>query len=202
MFPRHAARFSFALLVMVSSLFTSSQAANYVRVNQIGYEAGRAARAYLMTTKTITGARFAITNSSGETSVTGAVGATLGLWGKFNVYPIDFTLRRHDSYMISVKHGVSATSSAFRVDTPENLYTAPLANNLYFYENERDGANFIPTPLRTAAGHLNDAKATVYSSPTFDDNDNIIGSLAPTGATIDAEGGWWDAGDYLKFVQT
>lgn len=202
MFPRHAARFSFALFVMVSSLFTASQAANYVRVNQIGYESGRPARAYLMTTKTITGAKFAITNSSGESVVSGSVGATLGLWGKFNVYPIDFTLRRHDSYTISVKHGVSATSSAFRVDSPENLYTAPLANNLYFYENERDGANFIPTPLRTAAGHLNDAKATVYSSPTFDDNDNIIGSLAPTGATTNAEGGWWDAGDYLKFVQT
>lgn len=88
------------------------------------------------------------------------------------------------------------------MDTPANLYVTPLANNLYFYENERDGPNFIPTPLRTAAGHLNDASAAVYSSPAFDSNDNIIGSLNPIGATINAEGGWWDAGDYLKFVQT
>src|SRR5262249_12972991 len=103
---------------------------------------------------------------------------------------------------ISVSGPVSAASPNFRVDTPTNLYATPLANNLYFYENERDGTDFIPTPLRTAAGHLNDAAATVYGTPKFDSDDNIIGSLAPTGAATDAEGGWWDAGDYLKFVQT
>jgi endoglucanase len=88
------------------------------------------------------------------------------------------------------------------VDTPKNLYGTPLENNLYFYENERDGPDFIPTPLRTAAGHLNDASAAVYKKPQTDNNDNLIGSLIPTGETINAEGGWWDAGDYLKFVQT
>ena len=55
---------------------------------------------------------------------------------------------------------------------------------------------------RTAPGHLNDANATVYSSPSFDNNDLILGALSPTGQTTNAEGGWWDAGDYLKFVQT
>ena len=28
------------------------------------------------------------------------------------------------------------------------------------------------------------------------------GDLSPLGARIDASGGWWDAGDYLKFLQT
>ena len=191
-----------AIAIFIAAGSISALAADYVRVNQIGYEAGHPARAYLMTAKAITGASFALVNSSGQTVLSGAVGSTLGLWGKFDVYPIDFTLHKHDTYTISVSKGVKGVSPAFRVDTPENLYSAPLANNLYFYENERDGANFIPTPLRTAAGHLNDAKAAVYSSPSFDDDDNIIGSLAPTGATINAEGGWWDAGDYLKFVQT
>ncbi len=62
--------------------------------------------------------------------------------------------------------------------------------------------NFIRTSLRTAPGHLNDAKATVYDTPRFDSNDNIVGNLKPDGGVIDAEGGWWDAGDYLKFVET
>src|SRR5262249_28582104 len=43
---------------------------------------------------------------------------------------------------------------------------------------------------------------TVYRSPAFDGDDLIIGRLLPTGGTIDASGGWWDAGDYLKFVET
>jgi endoglucanase len=77
-----------------------------------------------------------------------------------------------------------------------------LANSLYFYQNERDGENFIKTPLRSAPGHLNDEHAAVYTSPTFNSDDLILGDLQPTGASIDASGGWWDAGDYLKFVQT
>ncbi len=196
-----------ALLALIAGILSlsaiSARADNgYVRVNQIGYEAGLPAHAYLMTRASIASAQFSIINSSGKTAASGPVGSLLGTWGYFSVYAIDFTLSTHDTYTITVSHGVTATSPAFRVDAPENLYTTPLANNLYFYENERDGADFIPTALRTAAGHLNDAKATVFTSPSFDDDDNIIGSLVPTGATINADGGWWDAGDYLKFVQT
>jgi endoglucanase len=174
----------------------------YVRVNQIGYEVGLSMRAYLMTTSTVSGVRYVVMNSGGSTVASGSVGAELGSWGTYGVYPIDFHLSDADTYTITVSGPVSATSPGFRVDTPANLYTTALANSLYFYENERDGPNFIPTPLRTAAGHLNDANASVYSSPTFNNNDLILGRLSATGATIDAKGGWWDAGDYLKFVQT
>jgi endoglucanase len=201
--PQHRPVRTLVVIVFFCFAAISAHAANgYIRVNQIGYEAGLPARAFLMTNKTISDSNFTVTDSEGRAAASGLVGSLLGTWGTFNVYPIDFALSKHDTYTITASHGVAATSPAFRVDTPENLYTTPLANNLYFYENERDGADFIPTPLRTASGHLNDAKATVYTSPSFDGDDNIIGSLVPTGATIDGEGGWWDAGDYLKFVQT
>jgi len=177
-------------------------ASTFIRVNQIGYETSHSARAYLMTAHAVSGVTFSIKNSGGTIVASGHVGATLGTWGSYRVYPIDFSVRKADTYTITVGGGALATSPSFRVDTPANLYSTPLTNNLSFFENERDGAGFIASPLRTAAGHLNDAKATVYSSPSFDADDNIIGSLMPTGKTIDAEGGWWDAGDYLKFVQT
>jgi endoglucanase len=189
-------------IISVSVLADAAKTKAYIRVNQIGYEACLSGRAYLMATAAVSGASFSIQNSSGTVVASGSVGATLGSWGTYSIYPIDFTLMKVDTYTISVSGPVSATSPAFRVDSPANLYTTPLANNLYFYENERDGPNFIPTPLRTAAGHLNDTSAAVYSSPAFNNNDLILGALNPTGQTINAEGGWWDAGDYLKFVQT
>ena len=191
-----------AIFVFFYPVVAAHAGDGYVRVNQIGYEAGRPSRAYLMTPKLVTDSHFVITNSGGLIVRSGSVGTQLGTWGKFNIYPIDFTFSQHDTYTITVSHGLSATSPEFRVDTPKNLYTIPLANNRSFYENERDGRDFIPTPLRTAPGHLNDAEAAVYNAPSFDSNDNIIGSLVPTGGTINGEGGWWDAGDYLKFVQT
>jgi endoglucanase len=96
---------------------------------------------------------------------------------------------------------VAATSPTFEIDTAANLYATPLANSLFYYEASRDGANYIPNSLRTAPAHLNDQSATAYLNPTFDRKDNA-GTLTATGAVLDASGGWWDAGDYLKFVET
>src|SRR4030088_3855490 len=96
---------------------------------------------------------------------------------------------------------IAATSPAFKIDTAANLYATPLANSLYYFETSRDGPNHIPNALRTAPGHLNDQSAKLYFTPRFDKNGNA-GSLTATGAVIDASGGWWDAGDYLKFVET
>jgi hypothetical protein len=49
---------------------------------------------------------------------------------------------------------------------------------------------------------LADEQAYIYNTPTYK-NDVLIGSLKQTSnSAIDVSGGWFDAGDYLKFVQT
>jgi endoglucanase len=168
----------------------------------MGYEVGTDSRAYLMSTSSESGAVFQVIDSRGATVFSSAVGASLGTWGKFTVYALDFEIDSSGTYTIDVDGPVNATSLSFRVGTPKQLYSQGIANALNFYQNERDGKDFLKTPLRTAPGHLNDDHATLYASPQFDSNDNILGSLKPVGGAIDASGGWWDAGDYLKFVQT
>jgi len=179
--------------------------AAHVRVNQIGYVSGASKRAYLMASAAETGATFSILNSSGVT-VYGptAIGANLGKWSSSypDVYALDFdSFVTVGTYTISVSGPIAATSPSFKIDSGANLYSTPLANSLYFYENERDGPNYISSPLRTAPGHVNDESAKVYLTPTFNKKDNA-GALTATGAVIDASGGWWDAGDYMKFVET
>jgi endoglucanase len=176
--------------------------AGFIRVNQVGYELGTGSRAYLMAKTSAAGATFDVEDSSGKTIFSGPVGGALGLWGSFIVYALDFPASCVGTFTIEVRRPITAVSPSFPVDIPEKLYSQRISNALNFYQNERDGTNFIKTPLRTAAGHLNDEHASVYDSPQFDNNDLILGALVPTGATIDASGGWWDAGDYLKFVQT
>jgi endoglucanase len=200
-----------ARLVAVASLLfalfafpSASPAADnaFVRINQLGYLTGSPARAYLMSKGTESGATFEVLNAKGVALSTAPIGASLGVWGKFNVFALDFTPTAAGTFTIEVNGPMPATSPAFPVGTAKQLYAQALANSLYFYQNERDGQNYIPTPLRTAPGHLNDASATPYAAPSFDDDDNILGNLQPVGAPLDASGGWWDAGDYLKFVQT
>ncbi len=200
--------FTLALAILSLSIFLATpppapaaQTA-FVRVNQLGYEVGSQNRAYLMSRTAETGATFRVVGAGGEICFSSSVPPFVGVWGPFTVYALDFTVHETGKFTIEVNGPVSASSPSFRIDQPAKIYSSSLANALYFYENERDGQNFIPTPLRTAPAHLNDHHAAVYSSPAFDSNDSILGALQPTGVLIDASGGWWDAGDYLKFVQT
>ena len=184
---------------------TPARGAAYVRVNQVGYVSGAAKRAYLMASGAETGATFSILNSSGGTVFgPSAIGANLGSWSSSypDVYALDFdSFASAGTYTISVNGPIAATSPSFKIDSATNVYSTSLANSLYFYESERDGPNYISSPLRTAPGHLNDESASVYFTPTFNKRDNA-GPLTATGAVIDASGGWWDAGDYMKFVET
>jgi endoglucanase len=176
----------------------------FVRVNQVGYPAAASKRAYLMSTGVETGATFAV--KSGATTVfSGTVGADLGRWSKTykHVYALDFgSLTTAGTYTIAVTGPIAAASPTFLVGSGTSLYAGPLANSLSFYRNERDGADYIPSALRTAPAHLHDATAATYLTPHANSSGRFSGDLSPLGTTIDASGGWWDAGDYLKFVQT
>jgi endoglucanase len=185
----------------------------YVRVNQAGYEEGSSARAYLMSTAAETGATFKVINWEGATAFSGKIGALLGTWGHsknvtYDVYALDFTVPGGGIYKIEVTGPVAATSPNFAVDCPETLYSGLLLNTLFFYETERDGKDFVLNALRTEPGHLKDANARVYQTPLLDANDFVdnvppAAPLVPAGLpNIDASGGWWDAGDYMKYVET
>jgi endoglucanase len=178
----------------------------FVRVNQLGYPSTAAKRAYLLSSVAETGATFAVRRSPGGAAVlTGAVGASLGRWSaRFPyVYALDFdAVHAAGGYVVEVAGPAGASSPPFAVGSAANLYAGALHNTLTFYGNERDGPGFIRSALRTAPGHLNDEHARTYLTPKVDDNGAFKGDLSPLPKYIDAAGGWWDAGDYLKFVQT
>jgi len=206
----HARLLSHLLLIVALTVFALADLAHaargssaFIRVNQVGYVGSSPKRGYLMASGSEAGATFAVKNSSGTTVYSAGVGTSLGAWGTFSsVYALDFdSVSTAGTYTISVASPIAATSPSFKIDTASNLYTTPLANALYYYETSRDGPNYIPNALRTAPGHLNDQSAKAYFTPPFDRKDNA-GPLTATGAVVDASGGWWDAGDYMKFVET
>ena len=203
---------SHALLVL--TMFATagwSYASAYVRVNQVGYTTSGSKRAYLMSSAAETGATFVLKNSSGSTVFgPAAIGANLGSWSTAfpDVYALDFdSFVTAGTYTISVSGSIAASSPSFKIDTAANVYSGALSNSLFFYQNERDGPNFVSTALRTAAGHLNDQSAKVYVTPNVNNNGRFSGDLTPatfngSQPVINGEGGWWDAGDYMKFVMT
>ncbi len=212
---RAAARLaSIALLALAGTALISLEptagapaaASAVVRVNQVGYPSDASKRAYLMSTAAETGAMFSIKNQAGAIVFGPAViGANLGKWSNTysNVYALDFgAFAVAGTYTISVAGPIAASSPTFRIDTGVAVYSGALANALSFYQTERDGPNFIANPLRSAPAHLNDQTATVYETPHVNSSGRFSGDLTQIGGPIDASGGWWDAGDYIKGVQT
>lgn len=195
-----------ALALTLAPLLAKGQSGSvFVRVNQVGYATTASKRAYLMASGAEAGATFSVKNASGAIVYTAPIGANLGKWSTSypDVYALDFnSVTTPGTYTIVTSGPIVGSSPGFTIDTAANVYSGALFNALSFYQNERDGANYIPSALRTAPGHLNDASAMTYLTPHMNSSGGFSGDLTPLGVKIDASGGWWDAGDYLKFVET
>ena len=145
-----------ALLAVVVSAPAAGAAAGsaFVRVNQLGYPLGAPKRAFLMSSADRPGAVFHVVDASGRTVLSGQVGASTGSWS--DAYPsvrtIDFSaLHRPGTYTITVGGQASAASPPFRIGSGSTVYSTAIANARRFYEVQRDGADYVPSALRTRA---------------------------------------------------
>ena len=188
-----------------SATTTSPPPRAFVRVNQVGYPSDASKRAYLVSTIPWPTAGFLIVDSAGQIAFSAPVGADLGSWNRRygHVYALDFDgLTAPGAYRIVVPAflDIVPVSPPFSVGDPAAVYRRALRNALRFYQVQRDGSAFVRSQLRTAPAHLNDRYAMTYRTPKVDQDGVFRGDLSPLGKRIDALGGWWDAGDYLKFV--
>jgi endoglucanase len=178
-----------------------------VRVDQAGFTPGESKHAYLMATAPVHGARFTVLDAAGRAVLSGRVGAvSRGSWNAAYpaVYPIDVSrLHRPGAYRIRVSGGANGLSPAFRVQPAAQLYGRLVRDGVTFFQAQRDGRAVIPGALHRRPAHLNDAAAGVYATPHFAEEDVIADAdLTRIGGPVDVEGGWYDAGDYLKFTHT
>jgi len=178
------------------------------RVDQIGYPSAAAKLAALMTRTRRAGTGWMlISRHPCRVVARGVTKSNLGSWSHRYpaVWAIRFSgVRGPGTYRLALTAHPATVSPWFRIGAASGLYARAVANALSFYQNERDGPAFIRSALRTAPGHLNDSSAMTFRAPNVSPDGNFPGSLRKygTGVRIDATGGWFDAGDYLKFVQT
>jgi hypothetical protein len=174
-----------------------------IRVDQLGYAPSEHKVAYLLAPRAHPHARFAVIGPGGKTVLRGHAAGNRGRWNRRfrTVQPLDLSaLRTPGTYRI---RAAGATSPRFRVG--DDLLLPRVGEAVRFFQAQRDGANVIPGPLHRRPAHLNDRHAPVYAPPRYDgpDSDVILGrSLKRIGGPVDAEGGWMDAGDFIKFTHT
>lgn len=196
-----------ALILLSLNTASISHAAGsaYVRVNQVGYLASDTKQAILLASGPESGATFnVVNNSNGKTVYSAPIGPGQGSWSKAfpNTYLLDFSsVHSVGSYTITVKGSINASSPIFKLGSGEDLYAGLLPNALFFYQAQRDGANVNPNVMNRQPSHLTDEQASIYDTPVYN-NDVLQGNLKKIGGPIDVSGGWFDAGDYIKLVET
>ena len=139
-----------------------------IRVDQVGYPSGAAKLAEIMTKARPSGdlpgggLRWVLVRAGSCTvAASGVARQNLGSWSKRYgwVWAARFSqVRAPGRYRVGILGDASAASPWFAIGSAARLYARPLANGLYFFENERDGPDFIHTALRSAPGHLNDTQ--------------------------------------------
>jgi len=153
----------------------------FVRVNQVGYLPDDSKIALLLSHDDADGADFVVRDERGESALSGTVGRDRGAYGSFaHLYEVDLSsLDTPGRYRVTVG---DATSPQFAIG--DGTYAGLVATSLRFFQIQRCGDT---SPVGHGVCHLKDGVAK--------------GGRAD-GESLDATGGWHDAGDYLKFLQT
>lgn len=178
-----------------------------VRVDQAGYLTGESKPAYVMGSgPALAGAGFAVLDQYGHTALSGRLGPRTGSWNQQygSVRGVDLSrLTRAGTYRLKLTGTARGMSPAFRVAAPGPLMEHLAAENVRYFRSQRDGADVTPGDLGRKPSHLTDRSATVYAEPRYDKaGSRLTGALVPDGGPVDVSGGWFDAGDYLKFTHT
>jgi hypothetical protein len=181
----------------------AAPAAPQIRVNQVGYQPGAPKAAYLMLPARVASAVFTVTSARGAIVYRGVSRDDTGSWNSRYqaVYLLSFSgLRRGGTYR--VRSG-TAVSPAFRIAAGTALYGKLVTNAVRYFTSERDGADVEHSVLNREPANLTDTRASVYATPSFDSNDNLLGTLKKVAGPVDVSGGWFDAGGgYEKFGYT
>ena len=179
-----------------------------IRVDQLGYLPGETKRARLMTAQPVDHATFTVVDSDGHTVLHGRVPQdVVGSWNRHYhaVYSLPFSkLTAPGRYHLEVAGDVTASSPPFRISSAASLYGRLVHYGVRFDQVQRDGQAVLPGPLRRKPAHLHDRRAFVYARPSFVPGSDTVTDpdLERIGGPVDVAGGWYDAGDYLKFTHS
>ncbi len=186
------------------AISVSNAASGYIRVNQVGYQPGETKRAVLMASNAVSGTFSVVSN--GVTVFSAAIPSTnAGSWSTVftNTYLLDFSsVTNPGAYTIRIAGGINVTSPPVSIGAAPALYRPLLTNALFYFQSSRDGPNVITNVINRKPSHTNDMHATFFLPPVYNSSDSLKGGLTNVGGPIDVSGGWFDAGDYIKLVQT
>jgi hypothetical protein len=172
------------VILLAAAVKASPVPSLYIRTNQLGFRPDDLKSAVILSHQDLAGGHFDIVRA-GETNAVfnGGIGRTHGTYGQFEYqYRIEFsTIADPGIYMVRV---LGEVSSPFTIN--EAVYDRVVDSLMLFFRVQRCGS---AAALLHAPCHLHDITGLITGG-------NVQRKM------IDASGGWHDAGDYVKFLNT
>ncbi len=177
---------SFLTLLILPSCIFNIQAEQeiFIRVNQVGFLPDDIKSFVVLSTKNLEGNDLEIINTKTNKKVfESIIKNNSGVYGSFNyTYNIDFSeVKENGEYEIFIG---KIKSYPFRIS--ETVYNQLSKTLLDFYKIQRCG---YTNPNLHKECHISDATSLIVKSDTLK-------------TKLDVSGGWHDAGDYVKFLNT
>ncbi len=173
----------FIMLIVFFSSTVLFPAEIYIRLNQLGFLPNDLKTAVIFSDTDIGDNSYKILDMFGDEALVGDLNKLSLKFSKFNYsYSIDFsTLQSEGKYIIDID-GIQ--SYPFSINT--KIYNSVIDSIMLFFKVQRCG---YTNPLFHKVCHPYDATSLIENGITIN-------------KTYDVTGGWHDAGDYIKFLNT
>ena len=168
------------LLIFTSSVYSQDI---FIRVNQLGFSPRDIKTAIILSTKDLSGEKLQVFNTSNKKVLSFGIVNNYGRYGEFPFsYRVDFsTLKTKNKYYLKVKN---SKSYSFKIGLYN--YNSVVTELMKFFPVQRCG---YTNPAEHKVCHIADATSAIENGK-------------PINLKIDVTGGWHDAGDYTKFLNT
>lgn len=183
-------------LVLLIGISSSLFADIFIRYNKVGYDPLRKKRVIVMSDRSIKNNNWSMVSSKGDTILKGTMGKhEFGMndhLPKMFNYTIDFSkIKTEGDYTLSVKGAESV-----QISIKKGSYVFLTNQMLRFMRVQRSGSADC---LDHKISHLGDASCKVYTRKNMNNKEweESFGA-----GKVDMLGGWYDAGDYIKFTLT
>ena len=168
----------------------------YPRYNHAGYASKAAKSCVILSDERLDNLTWTIQNTSSEIVLQGRFDKSISGISEhtpkaFN-YEIEFSsLKTAGKYKITI-----GSSKEFSIEIKNNPTQFLVPEMVSFLKKQRSG---VPVSPENQIGHTGDVNCRVYIKHS---NANTSWDTTLTERHVDMLGGWYDAGDYLKFTQT
>lgn len=102
------------------------------------------------------------------------------------VYLFNFTaFTTTGAFRVQATDASKTKSSKFRIESAAAALYGPLASaSSFFFQAQRDGRNVNASTLARKASHLTDESAIVYSTPNYNNKEQLVGDLTVLSACL------------------